>query len=59
MIAVGKVMIRCSVTAEEIPTGFTAISSEMFARMPAEGLVVRCGACGQRHEWSIRDAFLR
>jgi hypothetical protein len=35
---VGKLMIRCPVTAEKVPTGFSAVSSDMFR--PSEVLVV-------------------
>jgi hypothetical protein len=57
--ALPTVMIRCTVTGAELPTGFSAVSSDLLDRMQACVLVVWCPSCAQNHEWTKEDAFLR
>ena len=57
--AVTRVMIRCPVTGDEVPTGFSTISSDMFDRTLPGVLEVWCESCAQYHLWSNKDAFLR
>jgi hypothetical protein len=52
-------MIKCPVTGHEIPTGFTAVSAGKLERLLRGSLLVKCESCGQYHEWSKQDAFLR
>ena len=54
-----KVMIRCPATGSEIPTGFTAISAGKLEQLLRGSLLVKCASCGQHHQWSKHDAFLR
>jgi hypothetical protein len=55
---VAEVMIRCPVTGDAVPTGFSAVSQVKFRHMVLEPLLVKCQACRQLHEWSRKDAFL-
>jgi hypothetical protein len=54
-----RVMIKCPVIGDEIPTGFTAVSADQLERILREPMLVKCASCGLSHEWSRGDAFLR
>ena len=54
-----EVMTRCPVTGEEVPTGYSLVSADKFHRIALGRLLFKCRACGQLHEWSKQDAFLR
>ena len=54
-----KVMIKCPATGDEVPTGFTAVSEGKLERLLRGPLLVKCASCGQFHEWTKNDAFLR
>ena len=53
------VMIKCPVTGDDVPTGFTGVSEGKLERVLRGPMVVKCESCGEYHEWSINDAFLR
>jgi hypothetical protein len=59
MRSVPIIAIRCPATGEDVPTGFTIASSKVFARVAVGQLMVKCQSCGDRHQWSVEDAFLR
>jgi hypothetical protein len=52
-----SVMIRCRVTGQAIPTGFTANPATWDAR-PIGLNRVACPECKQFHAWSKSDASL-
>jgi hypothetical protein len=47
----------CPTTGRQIDSG---VESEIgtLLRIRNETVRVQCSACGQWHEWSVRDAFL-
>jgi hypothetical protein len=52
-----RVMIRCSVTGDAVPTGLMADPKTWEAR-PIDLNRVLCSACKQSHAWRKSDAFL-
>lgn len=53
----GMVMIRCPRTGREIPTGIRTEPSR-FACTPVFFADTDCPACGQRHQWFAREAWV-
>ena len=51
------VVIKCPVTDDEVPTGL-AMNLHSLHLLPTETVELQCPACGQRHVWSRRDAYL-
>jgi endogenous inhibitor of DNA gyrase (YacG/DUF329 family) len=47
----------CPTTGREVDSG---VESEIgtLLRIRHETIRAHCPACGQRHEWAVRDAFL-
>lgn len=52
------VMIRCPVRGTEIATDI-AIDEESYKSALFEDNQIKCSSCGQWHQWSTKDAFLR
>jgi hypothetical protein len=52
------VTIKCRVTGAEIPTDIK-IDEESFRTAIFADNQIKCSSCGQWHQWSTEDAFLR
>jgi hypothetical protein len=52
------VMITCPVNGVEIPTD-VEIDEESYRSAIFEDNQLKCGSCGQWHQWSTKDTFLR
>lgn len=54
----GAIMIRCPVTDELVPVGIDT-DRDTFQTLPnVQAAPIQCPACGGRHTWSKKDAFL-
>ena len=51
------VVIKCPVTDGEVPIGIR-MDLHSLHLLPTETVELQCPACGQRHMWSRRDAYL-
>lgn len=51
------VVIRCPETDKEVPIGIL-MDLHSFALLPATRMKLKCPACGHRHTWSRKDAYL-
>lgn len=51
------VVIRCPETDEEVPIGIL-MDLHTFDLLPEKKVRLRCPACGKRHTWSKKDAYL-
>jgi hypothetical protein len=51
------VIIRCPRTDDEVPTGLITDITKLD-NLPSNPTELKCSACGERHQWSRRDAFL-
>jgi hypothetical protein len=52
------VTIKCRVTGAELPTDIK-IDEESFRTAIFDDNQIKCSSCGQWHQWSTGDAFLR
>jgi hypothetical protein len=51
------VVIRCPETDAEVSVGIQ-MDLHTFDLLPSEHVVLKCPACGNRHAWSRKDAYL-
>lgn len=51
------VVIRCPETDREVPVGIL-MDLHTFDLLPETNVHLRCPACGNRHTWSKKDAYL-
>ena len=51
------VVIRCPETDQEVPIGIL-MDLHTFDLLPEKNVHLRCPACGNRHTWSKKDAYL-
>lgn len=51
------VVIRCPETDQEVPVGIL-MDLHTFDLLPEMNVHLRCPACGNRHTWSKKDAYL-
>ncbi len=51
------VVIRCPETDAEVPVGIQ-MDLHTFELLPSENVDLKCPACGNRHAWSKKDAYL-
>jgi hypothetical protein len=51
------VMVRCSTTDTAVQTGIRCRIEEFSALPPVDQF--NCSACGEEHNWSTADAWLR
>lgn len=51
------VVIRCPETDAEVPVGIQ-MDLHTFELLPSENVDLKCPACGNRHTWSKKDAYL-
>lgn len=51
------VVIRCPETDEEVPIGIL-MDLHTFDLLPERSVRLQCPACGQRHTWSKKNAYL-
>jgi hypothetical protein len=54
----GPIFTLCPTTGQEIPTGIEA-DKQTLARVPAFRSRILCQHCGEEHEWTQRDAWIR
>jgi transcription elongation factor Elf1 len=52
-----RLVFVCPTTGRDVDVG---VETEIQTLLQVRGNTVhaRCSACGQRHEWPVRDAFL-
>ena len=53
-----RVMINCPVNDDEIPTD-VELDEESYRLAIFEDNQIKCPSCGQWHQWSTKDTFLR
>ena len=51
------VVIRCPETDAEVPVGIQ-MDLHTFEFLPTDNADLKCPACGNRHAWSKKDAYL-
>jgi hypothetical protein len=51
------VVIRCPETDQEVPIGIK-MDLHSLALLPLTAMQLNCPACGGRHLWSKKDAYL-
>lgn len=51
------VVIRCPETDQEVPIGIK-MDLHSLALLPTSAMKLNCPACGGRHLWSKKDAYL-
>lgn len=51
------VVIRCPETDREVPVGIL-MDLHTFDLLPERNVPLQCPACGNRHTWSKKDAYL-
>jgi hypothetical protein len=54
----GAIFTLCPVTGQQIFTGIEA-DRESLSRIPAFRSRVRCSHCGDEHDWTQADAWVR
>jgi len=56
LLDASKVWIKCPDTGETVYTG-VLIPPEAFKEQSGGHLKMRCGSCGQEHEWDWAEGF--
>ena len=51
------VVIKCPETDTEVSVGIQ-MDLHTFDLLPTEQVILKCPACGNRHAWSKKDAYL-
>ena len=51
------VVIRCPETDQEVPIGIL-MDLHTFDLLPERSVHLQCPACGRRHTWSKKNAYL-
>ncbi len=54
----GMVMIKCPTTGQAVETGI-AMDKQSFERKNITNNSVICPACGKKHTWSKKDAWVQ